>query len=516
MAEVPPFHSNLPDARRAAGGVAGGEASAAALEPWLADALEDCLAEIFATTVPGLELQQLLLMFSPDVLGASAQLQWLRAHDRCASWWAAKQAVALVAYAGAVPQEQAFEVRGEQVRLEDVAREELALALRWTSNFAQTRIDEARTLIGALPQTMIALEAGAISPPHARVIAESAAKFAATVPRGTVAFANACAALERRVLPVAERQGLSRTRSAANRAVSSIDPNGRMSRRDVAYRGRGVWLRDDPDGVSTLIARMAAEHAHASYAAIEQLAMTDGDSTLGMGERRSLALLHLVLGGAAGGARDGAVGDAGAVAPAIRTHVDVVVDLPTLMGLQDNDGEIVGGGAIAAQSIRELVNADKTATMRRLVTDATTGHLLDIGRKRYVIPDALREFIQVRDQRCRFPGCDSRAATAEIDHAQPWDAGGSSDRGNLGALCKRHHQVKTLGGWQITASDASGACNWLAPSGHHYAHDAVAVDGRVADAAGVTAAASDSTADAGVPFADRDVREAGDLVDDDP
>ena len=554
MADLPPFESNLPDARRAVSGGAGPAVLEPGLEPQLVAELEDHLVGVLQETPAGIELQGLLLLFPPATLGAGAQLQWLRAHDRCSAWWSAKQAVALVAYAGTTPQEQTFDVRGEQVRLEDVAREEVAVTLRWTSNYAQSRIDEARVLVGALPQTMGALDAGAISVSHARVIAESAAKFAATVPRNSEAFLVACQALERRVLPVAERQGLSRTRSAANRAVSSIDPAGRLPRRDAAYRGRGVWLRDEPDGVATLIARMAAEHAHASFAAIEQLALRDSESGLGVGERRSLALLHLVLGGAAaGGAGGGAVAGAGDVmagaggsgaasggssmggtgsgnaagadfpAPMqpIRAHVDVIVDLPTLMGLQDNDAEIVGGGSITAQSVRDLIRNDKSATMRRLITDPTTGHLLDIGRKRYAIPEVLREFIEIRDQRCRFPGCDARAATSEIDHARAWDDGGKTERGNLGALCKRHHQVKTHGGWTIAGSDATGACDWIAPSGQRYAHDAVALDSRVPVAQPEIATQPslrliDSAAEAGVPLPNGDVGEAGDLVDNDP
>ena len=203
----------------------------------------------------------------------------------------------------------------------------------------------------------------------------------------------------------------------------------------------------------------------------------------------------------------------------LRTHIDVIIDLPTLLGLQDNDGEIVGGGELAGDTIRALVARDSSATMRRLVTDPMTGHLLDIGRKRYVIPDALREFIVLRDQRCRFPGCTSRAANAEIDHALPWDSGGGTERGNLGALCKRHHQVKTIGGWSIDGSDADGSCTWVSPTGNRYGHDAVPVVVEPADREGQRLAdrtGQDSARESRVPLADRDVGEAGDLVNDDP
>ena len=534
VTDGPVFDSSLPEARSAVAGLTVGAAlssdAAPCVEAQLVAALEDGFVACLQDLEPGLELQQLLLAFSPRWLGATAQLEWLRAHARCTAWWAAQQATALVAYAGAEPQRQSFEVRGEQVTLEDVAREEVGVVLRWTSNFTQDRIDEARLLVGALPQSLEALQRGNISPAHVRVIAESASKLALTSSMGTEQFLSACSQLERRVLPVAAQQGLSRTRSAANRAVSLIDPSGRAQRRDAAYQTRGVWLRDDPDGISTIIGRLASEHAHAAMNVIETLARADnwGDPSLGIGERRSLAMLHLVLGGtSAAGAQSDAVSalsEPKKLPAPIRAHVDVVVDLPTLLGLQDNDGEIVGGGSITAESVRELVLADRTSTMRRLITDPTTGHLLDIGRRRYVIPDTVREFIEIRDQRCRFPGCHARASSAEIDHARPWDEGGPSDRFNLGALCKRHHQVKTHGGWSITSSRGSGACTWRSPSGSTYKHDAVSVVEVVAesasgDGAALTRSPQAATAgrlgQSGVPFPHGGVGQTRNLIDDD-
>ena len=496
------FDSSLDEARAGVGGAVRAPARVAVESAFIA-ACDEVLTEYLSVADPGPELMQFLLTWPLRELGPTSLLAWLQAHARCTAWWAAREAEALVAFAGAVPQQQTFEVRGQQVVLEDVARDELAAAMRWTSNFAASRIEEARLLVGSLPATKAAMDVGDVSPAHARVIVESARRLSVSAPVGSAAFADACARLEARVVPVAVRNGIGQLRSAANKAVSAIDPTGRSMRRDAAFRSRGVWLRDEPDGVATLIARMATEHAYACYAAVENLAAVgqiDGqpfcDDRASIGERRSLALLHLTLGPRSA--------DAGATpTPVVRTHVDVIVDLPTLLGLQDNDGEIVGGGELAGDTIRGLVAQDTTATMRRLVTDPMTGHLLDIGRKRYVIPDALREFIVLRDQRCRFPGCTSRATNAEIDHALPWDSGGRSDRENLGALCKRHHQVKTIGGWTIGSSDADGSCTWVSPTGNRYAHDAVSVVG---------ASAHESR----VPLPDGDVGETRDLIDDDP
>ena len=112
-----------------------------------------------------------------------------------------------------------------------------------------------------------------------------------------------------------------------------------------------------------------------------------------------------------------------------------------------------------------LADPECELTMRRMVTDPITGHLLDYGRTTYAIPQALREFIVARDRTCRFPDCNRRADLCEIDHAIAWDEGGTTSPENLGALCKRHHQLKTLGGWTITDSRPDGSCLWRSPQG---------------------------------------------------
>jgi hypothetical protein len=116
--------------------------------------------------------------------------------------------------------------------------------------------------------------------------------------------------------------------------------------------------------------------------------------------------------------------------------------------------------------------ADPTVdlTMRRLVVDPVSGTLLDVGRRSYEVPTRLRELIVLRDRTCRFPGCQRRAARCQIDHADAWEDGGATDAANLGALCVRHHQLKTHGGWRLVDSDPAGGCTWISPQGRRYRH----------------------------------------------
>ncbi len=119
--------------------------------------------------------------------------------------------------------------------------------------------------------------------------------------------------------------------------------------------------------------------------------------------------------------------------------------------------------------MRELIADPSVPThLRRLVTEPFTGRLLDRGRRRYQVTGALRGFLVARDGTCRFPGCPRRAARCDIDHAHPWDDGGRTDRDNLAPLCRRHHQLKTHGGWDITQTADDGYVAWRSPHGREY------------------------------------------------
>jgi hypothetical protein len=144
--------------------------------------------------------------------------------------------------------------------------------------------------------------------------------------------------------------------------------------------------------------------------------------------------------------------------------INVTIDLPTLLGLSENPGQLAGYGAIPASVARALASDGK---WRRFITDPQTGVLLDYGRQMYEPPQGLIDFLIARDRTCRFPGCRRSAALSDLDHAQSWEDGGTTSLDNLGALCRRHHQLKTHGGWQIE-SRSDGSCTWTSPLGKIY------------------------------------------------
>jgi hypothetical protein len=144
--------------------------------------------------------------------------------------------------------------------------------------------------------------------------------------------------------------------------------------------------------------------------------------------------------------------------------------------------EIVGAGPVSIDVVRELLaDPDVAITMRRLVTDPATGHLLHYGRRTYQVSDRLREFLTARDQTCRFPGCSRKASRCQMDHAEAWHDGGETNLGNLGALCVRHHQLKTHAGWSIANSHPNGSCSWTSLQGRAYAHEPKPLTARAPD-----------------------------------
>lgn len=420
----------------------------------------------------GAELVEFLEATALDWRSDAFCVAYLQATERALAEIAALQQEALVRVAGLRRQETLVDLGHSAITIDDAVRSEVALALHWSESQAQRRIDAARIITDLLPSTSEHLSEGAISLPHALAIADAVERIAHGMHLDPVNHGNdeelrqVCIALEQRVLPVARRQPLAATRRCIERAVHALAADSAAERHAHARRSRNVWVRDCEDGVSLLCAVMDSVTAHACMHVLnESLALqdaanahrpeTDGRTR---GERRSEALADALLGSTPGPAGQ----------PPIAVQLDVVIDLDTLLGLRAGSATVDGTLVTSHDRVRELLMQAGDVTMRRLVTDPLTGALLDRGRTAYTVPDALRGFIIARDVRCRFPGCGRRAVNADIDHAIAWNDGGDTSAHNLGALCRRHHLIKTHAGYDLVDSSASGACTWRTPAGLEY------------------------------------------------
>jgi Domain of unknown function (DUF222) len=95
-------------------------------------------------------------------------------------------------------------------------------------------------------------------------------------------------------------------------------------------------------------------------------------------------------------------------------------------------------------------------TAERLACDCTMSRvvmadsmMIDVGRAtRTVSPPTMRA-LRVRDNGCRFPGCDRQVNWSSPHHIIYWSRGGSGKLPNLVLLCYFHHRLVHEGGWQV-------------------------------------------------------------------
>ena len=425
--------------------------------------------------------------------------------ERCIARLEAVRAGLLVEAADPVPRVEEFTVESADgqdrrsprlVQIEDAVRDEIAAALRWSPSQAGMLIEEARQLHAHLPATLAALRSGVISGRHASVVAEWSRRLSArdaTGPDAEHVYSQMCATFEERVLRVARRGTVAQTRAAAKRTLASLDAAGARLRREQQRCTRDVAIIDESDGISVLLARMSTPAARAVMESVGKEAALIENGSLSAGERRAQALARLVLGGRAPQVRLDVVvpamggGVAGADSlnsaessdsansPNTPNSLHSMAELVSAM-VDGLDHATIDRAEIDADELRELL-ADPavSVTMRKLVADPITGVLSACGRSTYRVPERLREFIVRRDGTCRFPGCGRAARSSQIDHAEAWDDGGSTDPDNLGALCTRHHQLKTHAGWRLDDSRAEGACTWISPHGRRYRHQSPSV-----------------------------------------
>jgi hypothetical protein len=400
---------------------------------------------------PGYKTLGELIEIHPRSLSASGRIDYLSALDRQESWICALKQEALVAIAG----EYADEDGGIFGCVDEEEREDVATALRLSPTTAQNRIDVARVLIGHLPNTISALSTGEISVAHATVIAR---ETATAIKNGL--SPESVFRVEQTALAHAEFHTPGQVASKVKTTIAKLAPEDFEELVDRARDSRRVTCYPEADGMATVIAILPAEDAQTVMKSIEayilkQDAQDAADwSLLSADMKRADALTAIASQALASMAHD--------VQPHRRPiTISVAIDLPTLLGLAENPGQLAGYGAIPASVARRLA-AD--GNWQRFVSDPTTGNLLDFGREKYTPPQELVDYLLARDRICRFPGCRRTGQSSDIDHAQSWETGGETNPANLGLLCRRHHRMKTHGGWSLE-SNPDGSCLWKSPTG---------------------------------------------------
>jgi hypothetical protein len=472
----------------------------------------DSRATELLNSVPGIETLTALVAIDPEDLSRGARVDYLSAVERQTGWLQALIQRAIVAVAGSEPSQ----ADGIYEGIDDAEREDISAALRMSGNSAQYKIDIARSLINTLPNTCSALATGEISPAHANVIArETAAAIREGLP------AEAIERIEESAIAHAEFHTPAQVGNKVRTMLAQIAPKEFEEIVVRARETRKVSMYRESDGMATVVAILPAEDAQTVMSAIENFVIRanrrdeDAHNHAAKAEIIRAAFLGRAPSSYESAKRSSGAGVSGSgvsgeqiemtseeeaafnneYVPDLRTmdmkradalseiagiavslsedeakshrrsvSVNVTIDLPTLLGLNENPGQLAGYGVLPAQIVRALAGEGK---WRRFITDPNTGTLLDYGRDSYQPPQDLVDYLIARDRTCRFPGCRQSAARADIDHAEAWEDGGETSAANLGALCRRHHRLKTHGGWKLS-SNADGSCSWESPDGHNY------------------------------------------------
>jgi hypothetical protein len=122
---------------------------------------------------------------------------------------------------------------------------------------------------------------------------------------------------------------------------------------------------------------------------------------------------------------------------------------------------------IMRRALRAAVKAAEKARVQAAVDAEAGGCAHTQASPRYQPPPRLREFVTARDVTCRFPTCRQPVWRCDLDHSVPFDKGGKTCSCNLGGLCRFHHQIKQLFGWELI-QPTPGTFAWVTPSGRTY------------------------------------------------
>ena len=144
-----------------------------------------------------------------------------------------------------------------------------------------------------------------------------------------------------------------------------------------------------------------------------------------------------------------------------RPTVDVIIDLPTLLGTDfDLDDHRTDAGDVDWESIEAsfaLTGHAPRRVMQQFFCDAswrtliTSGGsiVLDYTHAKPEINRSQRRAVQRRDRHCQFAGCDRHWTWCDVHHLRSKEDGGWDLFDNLALLCRRHHTMVHQQGWQL-------------------------------------------------------------------
>jgi hypothetical protein len=162
----------------------------------------------------------------------------------------------------------------------------------------------------------------------------------------------------------------------------------------------------------------AAKEIHGEDTRVEHLARTPG-------QRRADAVAMMAR-------RSAIPGEGEEPRPLFVAHVGYPDPLVKLCELAD--GTVV--------TPRQLAPFITEADIERIVYEPGSRRIADLGRKSRFFTGGLRRAIQLRDRHCQWPGCRVPAERCDVDHIDPWSAGGETNQDNGQPNCGPHNRHK--------------------------------------------------------------------------
>jgi hypothetical protein len=347
---------------------------------------------------------------------------------------------------------------------------EISCATRLPEGTVIRLLNDTEVLVNTLPATLDALAAGTISYRHAQMMASAACP----IPR------DARGPFEQALLPTAASMTAARFERVARRELERLHPESIETRTAAAVAERSVVLTPDADGMAWLTCHLPAVAAVAIDTRLTRIARAahTAEESRTHTQLRADALTTLLLGSDTGSHsgdpepaddQNSAVDDTCAIEDAFLAVVPTViltVPVLSLLGHDAGAAELHGFGPIDIDTARRL--AARAPSFVRILTHPDTGETLSVGRTRYRPPPDLRLALLLDDETCRFPNCNRRAESCELDHTRDWAHGGTTESVNLHHLCPKHHHLKhDSTGWKVKARP-DRTLEWRSPTGRHY------------------------------------------------
>ncbi|AZH82412.1 HNH endonuclease [Plantibacter sp. PA-3-X8] len=335
----------------------------------------------------------------------------------------------------------------------------LAMATRTPEQTVQRATNDAERLVNDAPAVLESLEAGRMSARHAQTIIDQL---------NDVPTAGRAAFLAE-VLPVAEETTNANLRRRARMLRERLHPESITARARRSEADRRVEFEPAADGMAWVHLFTTAPIAQGLVERVEAAAAesrTAGDTrTCAQLQADALAALALTGVTPEDVMSSPVLPHPIEVQEHIKPTVQITVPALSMAGVSDAPATLDGYGPIDPETAARIaVNAP---SFTRVLVQPDTGAVLSVGRNQYRVPADLQRAVRLRDGTCRAPGCGRRARACDLDHSVAWEDGGTTDVGNLACLCRHHHRMKHLPGWNLD-HEPGGVLDWTTPDGKHH------------------------------------------------